>query len=550
MRRILLGGFGLAIGLGALAPPVVGQDSRTPQQPQRSARLGRPVAVTDPAPADAVTPAGLLTPRQAPAVPTPMPPPAGAPAGGGIGGTPGGQPRVITGPAPGVIEYRGAPGFPAGAPGVPVTPGGVPMGTVGTPTVLPGGTTFDTGVPFVVPSVVPDGGVVVTPGIDSPPFGDCPVGVQALDRVAGAGRWWTSAEYLMWWTKSADVPALVTTGPLPSNGILGQPGTQVLLGGPYGNTFHSGLRVGFGRWFGEEQKRGMELRMFFLGQASSTFNASTDQYPLLARPFNNVNPNTAVFPNTANFGQTSEIVGDPTRADGNISVQLENSLWGAEANYRRRLLGCTPCARLDAIVGYRYVHMHEKLTITENFASLPGTSGFPTSGTVSDQFRANNDFHGGQIGLVGEIRRGRWSIDGRASVAFGNLSRSMEISGSQQLALANGSQVSANGGLLAVPGANIGKVSDNIFAVVPEVGINFGYQLTSRLRMFVGYNFMYFSNAVRAPDGIDTNVDAARIPNFLTNPVAALPGTPYPQPRIQSTGLFIQGINFGLQFTW
>lgn len=37
---------------------------------------------------------------------------------------------------------------------------------------------------------------------------------------------WISAEALLWWIKSGNVPPLVTAG---GNGVIGSPGTQVLL---------------------------------------------------------------------------------------------------------------------------------------------------------------------------------------------------------------------------------------------------------------------------------------------------------------------------------
>src|SRR6516165_7310942 len=76
MRRILLGGLGLA--LGVLGRPALAQDwpprpaNTAPQSSDRGARLGRPVAVPDTAPGDpGVTPAGLLSRGQP--VPTSQP---------------------------------------------------------------------------------------------------------------------------------------------------------------------------------------------------------------------------------------------------------------------------------------------------------------------------------------------------------------------------------------------------------------------------------------------------------------------------------------------
>ena len=160
---------------------------------------------------------------------------------------------------------------------------------------------------------------------------------------------------------------------------------------------------------------------------------------------------------------------------------------------------------------------------------------------MTDVFRTENQFHGGQIGLVGEWHRGRWSLDARATVAFGNVQQTAEINGAQSLLLANGMRTNFQGGLLALPGANIGRYTQNQFAVIPEVGLNFGYQITQRMRVFVGYNFLYLGNALRPEGLIDLNIDAARIPNF------PLPGSPAPlaasrpTPQFNLSDYFVQG---------
>jgi len=408
------------------------------------------------------------------------------------------------------------------------------------------------GVPTMVPSVGPEGLVAVPQGLESPLYGDCPTGncptgAAAMTRLSHCGKWYTGAEYLMWWTKAADLPPLVTTSSAPFSGQLGRGDTTTLVGGAFGQTFHSGGRFTLGRWFDDSECRGVEGRLFFLGRTNSSYTATTDQFGLLARPFNNVNPGTP------NFGSSSEVIADSMRAFGGVNVQSQTTVWGAEANYRRHLLG-SDWWRLDGIVGYRYMNIVEKLTITENFTGtgvLPPGSGFPVaSGMVFDSFRTENHFNGGQIGLVAHAQRGRWTLDGRAVVAFGNLSRTANISGGQSLILPNGTTMNAVGGLLALPGANIGRFNDNVFAVMPEAGLNIGYQVTSRTRVFVGYNLLYLGNALRPGDTIDTSVDPARVPNFLTTPANPIMGTPRPRPMARSSDFFIQGINFGLQFNW
>jgi hypothetical protein len=116
--------------------------------------------------------------------------------------------------------------------------------------------------------------------------------------------------------------------------------------------------------------------------------------------------------------------------------------------------------------------------------------------------------------------------------------------------MSNGQVVTANGGLLAITGANAGRYSDSVFSVVPEVGLNLGYQLTSRLKVFVGYNFLYWGNVLRPGNAIDPNIDAARIPNFLPPGATPIAGVPRPAPQFHSSGFAVQGISFGLQFNW
>jgi hypothetical protein len=430
------------------------------------------------------------------------------------------------------------PGVQIGQPmplGSPVPFGGPPAGAV------------------VVPSVGPNGGV---PGIacEDPLYAGGPVGtagpgVAALSRLpGGTGRWWVTGEYLMWWTRSTQLPPLVTTSSPQFNGILGTGDTRTLLGGSFGDNFHSGARFGGGFWFDPcDHLRGLDARFFFLGENSQTFTADTSRFPLLARPFTNVN---------APPGQFAQIVGAPLLAAGAIEVTLKNSLSGAEVNYRRNL-GGSECARLDALVGYRHVNFTEELRIAETFARVGGSDfgiGVPAArGVVVDSFRAENNFHGGQIGLAGEKRRGRWSLDGRATVAFGNVEQRGEINGGQQLVFPNGGVAQTAGGLLALPGANIGTFTQNKFAVVPEASLNLGYHLTSHLKVFVGYNFLYMSSVLRPAGMIDTGLDSARIPNFRNPadpPQFPVAGIPRPAPVMRTTDFFAQGINFGIQFTW
>jgi hypothetical protein len=355
MRRILLGGLGLA--LGAFAPPALAQQpTRAAPAPPRAAALGRPSAIPDPQPEPEITQTGLL--RNGPARPTV------AYAPGGQFGTPTptvAAPAVTPGvpvsaaptyaaptygaPTYGVPAYGaptyGAPAYGAPVAGVPVAaPGGqLPATPIGPPRVVPTppSVTESRGDPTgripvgpapdvtYVPSVLPGGGFDCPPGLEEPMFiGDTPV--TGTERVARIGKGWVSAELLLWWSRGQSVPPLITTGGA-GFGILGRPDTRVLLGGSFGETFHTGGRVGGGYWFGDGECRGVDARLFWVSPTTASFGASTNQFPLLARPFENVNPGITT-PNVGP-GQSAEIVARPGVATGSVVATLKSTVWGA-----------------------------------------------------------------------------------------------------------------------------------------------------------------------------------------------------------------------------
>jgi len=70
------------------------------------------------------------------------------------------------------------------------------------------------------------------------------------------GRFWVSAEALLWWTRNAPLPVLATTGPPSSLGILGQGGRPLF--GPTNADFNDrwGWRVNAGFWLDDCRTKG------------------------------------------------------------------------------------------------------------------------------------------------------------------------------------------------------------------------------------------------------------------------------------------------------
>jgi len=385
----------------------------------------------------------------------------------------------------------------------------------------------------------PTGGVISTP---PPIIGDnslCPLPANAAPFLGDHFR--LSAEYLMWWTSGFHAPPLVTTGPATSDGIIGQPGVSTLAGGGrVSPTFQSGARFGFDWFFGPRQVWGLDGHFFFLNNNTTNQTFTSDQYPTLARPFFNLNQSIPF----------SEIVASPGLITGGVNIQTSTSLIGGDINLRRKLYqDCSWC--IDVFGGYRYLNLSEKLSILEASTIVPGAalpSTIPANlvgASAFDQFKTTNQFNGGQIGANFECTKARWVLSFRPSIALGETHSTLDIIGGQTLVYTTGT-TSMPGGLLAL-NSNIGHYEKNTFAAVPEATFNLGYNLTDHCRVFVGYNFLYWSSVMRPGAQINPNLDVNRIPGFpATNTISTVaPGVP-----LKDQGFFAQGVNFGFMFRW
>jgi hypothetical protein len=367
-------------------------------------------------------------------------------------------------------------------------------------------------------------------------MGPCPG-----DCVGGpAARFYGRAEYLLWWLKDERVPPLVTTSSPASAGILGNADTTVLFGGSHlDNGDFSGGRFTGGFWLGGCQDKAIEFTGFFLGDRSVPFTANSSQFPVLARPFFNLNSGL----------EFSQVTASPGLSTGQNDVLSSTKMWGTEANFRcKAACGCN--YRVDLLAGFRYLELAESLTIRETIDVMPAV---PTFGgdhiSVLDSFSTHNRFYGGQIGVETELRRGPWFADLRGKLALGDTRQVIRIGGGQTITTPAGVTSSFPGGLLALP-SNIGHFHRDEFGVIPELGINVGYQFNDHWRAFVGYNFLYWSSVVRPGDQIDRAIDVTKIPNFPLSPTP--PPAPQARPAVlfRDTEFWAQGINIGLEFRY
>jgi hypothetical protein len=384
---------------------------------------------------------------------------------------------------------------------------------------------------------------------------------------------WVRGEYLLWWIKNSQIPPLITTGAAGATalpGVLGQSDTSVLFGGSgVDNQTREGARVSAGFWLNDSHTVGIEGGYFFLGSRAVRFDDSSTGAlgsPVIARPFFDVISGI----------QNAQLVAFPGIARGEIHVSSSSRLQGAELNLDC-CSDCSPCRDACAnqachsaeaakynvchntccgcgysvclLGGLRYLQLDEGLDSTETShvnPSLPG--GAPLFGgstiTVIDQFDTHNYFYGAQVGARAEFSRGCVFVDVLAKVALGATHEVVDIQGATAITSPTGTTVVTPAGLLALE-SNSGHFTRDRFAVVPEVGINIGYQITKCLRASVGYTFLYWSAVARPGDQVDLGLSGTRIPTDTRfNPLAA---ATRPAVLLRDTDFWAQGINFSLE---
>ena len=130
---------------------------------------------------------------------------------------------------------------------------------------------------------------------------------------------------------------------------------------------------------------------------------------------------------------------------------------------------------------------------------------------MQDHFDTVNEFYGAEFGFEGEYRYRGWTLEGMVKLAAGWDVTHVNINGASFITLPNQPTTASTGGLLALP-SNIGVYRRTDITLIPEVGVNLAYDLTSNIRIRAGYDFLYWEHVNRPGQQIDTNVNTNLIP--------------------------------------
>jgi Putative beta barrel porin-7 (BBP7) len=354
-----------------------------------------------------------------------------------------------------------------------------------------------------------------------------PLQVNNMQAVPDRSRIYGGVEYLNWWMKKGNFPALVTNGD-PADappGALGQPGTNVLYGDRVGPNGFSGARLNLGLWLDAEQTWALEGNYFLFGQRHVNFSTGHSGDPSATTTLN------VPFFNADTGLEDALQIGVPGGQSGAITVVTAHRFDGAELNLRTRLAQGNDY-RVFLIGGFRYLSLVESLDLSAYSDALAPPVGGP--GSFADRFATSNRYYGGQVGIGGEFTHEEWVLNLHGKLGFGSMTQKVSINGSTTaIDPITGTMTTTPGGFFAAP-SNTGDYSRTRFAFVPEIGVNLGYRLTPNVTATVGYTFLYISSVVRPSDQIDRSVNIA-------------PPNTHPAFSFQSTDFWTQGVNLGLE---
>lgn len=411
------------------------------------------------------------------------------------------------------------------------------------PDALPGGREVSQPLTPVGPEPVPQPPKLPEP--PAPPTEPKPVPgptvteVQAIppERPIGPlGPAWHDFQLLYWWPMRQPLPPLAVgtrSGAVPAPGA---PGTVTLLGGQALDSEPSaGGRFLIGGALNQKHTFGYEIAYLFLGTRSywdAARGGPGAPFRALGLPFV-----------SAETGAPDVLV--LARPDGPTAVVALSTavrVQGWEVNSVANVHDGKH-VRLHALLGWRYFQFHEGVGLhTTQFA--PG--GDPHLIRSSEQFDAHNRFHGGQLGLHADVRHGGVFCELVGKVAFGRNYEVVRSEGMTILYGATGVRSFGGTGHFVQPGT-FGRTANGTFAVVPEGTIKFGFRLGETGRVYVGYSFIYLSDAVRPGDQIDRTLSGAQLAAAGAPAAAGGFAGERPVRPFNRTDVWVQGLVIGLE---
>jgi hypothetical protein len=364
---------------------------------------------------------------------------------------------------------------------------------------------------------------------------------------------WVRTEYLNWDVKKAPVPVpFVTSGAITElgdsgrAGVLGRPGTQVLLGNQDVDIDRlSGARLTLGWDIAESPEYGFEVNYMFLGEQSNSQSVAGSGAPgstPLGIPFFNTL--------TGREDATGLASPEPNPGDGafagtavlSLSTRMDSlEFYGVRRQHDWEDYG------IELVGGFRHISIKEDLTFDTDSPGVP-----PSIADVfqtTDSFQTHNDFNGLSAGIRARYKKGKVRYGGGFKLGVGNMRSATTIGGSltSNDFSGDGSVQTIGGGYFALL-SNIGRTSVNHLAVVPEINGELDYKIHDDLSVNLGYSFLYATGVMRPGEQVDRQINISQSQAYnlagQVNPV----GFQSPVPLSRITDWFAHGFNVGVSY--
>jgi Putative beta barrel porin-7 (BBP7) len=366
-------------------------------------------------------------------------------------------------------------------------------------------------------------------------------------------RFGVRAEYLLWRMRDTALRIPILVDRSSSQTLMGNQEVSFKLS--------SGIRLGGTLWLDPEQIFSVDVNGFVFGPESELLSARSDgtTSSSLARPFFLQGTGQPVtFP-----------VSIPNQIAGGLQTSTSTRLAGSDAALTMRIIE-TSSLRFEVLGGFRYASLREDISVTQvsqvlttdpNTIVSAGSFGSLSSGStlsISDDVRVSNNFYGGQVGFRSTWRADSFYIAFTGKAGVGDNTEFVHISG-DTVALPGNPVVQGQPSLLNAGGLtglrvgqglysgpnNSGVFSRSRASFLGEANLVLGFDLTSRLHLFAGYSFFYWSRVLRAGNQLDQTISPS---SPLVNLQSTTSAADRPSVLFKQSDFWGQGLNIGFAF--
>ncbi len=358
------------------------------------------------------------------------------------------------------------------------------------------------------------------------------------------------------------VPTVTTTATptLANRGQLGDPNTVILLGA--GNVIDYGVIPGY-RLSADVTTLytpPIQVSGFSLQRTTTLFSAGslTNPTQTLAVPYQDVDPRF-IIPGTQTGLETAQLISIPIgnaigAQGGTIAVTSSMSLWGIDGDVFFPL-GESDVLGLRVSLGYKHLSFRENLQVNTSSGGLVGGTQFngfrmPNGiffNTTNDTFETTNSLDAGTIGLRGALGRERWSLIADTKFGIGPSKHTLNIEGITTLIpTAGGASQTSNGGLFALS-TNSGFQSITALSLTFEASLALSYQVNQAIRLYGGFNYMWWNFVARPGDFVNHLLDARQIPTSGSYQTGLNYNGPAPVTSVTIRDLSVYGLFVGME---